>query len=548
MLFSSATFLFLYLPVVIGIYYAVPRKARNAFLLVANLVFYGWGEWEYAFLMLACALVNQVAGMIIEAKPRYRKVALVGALALSLGSLGYFKYAGFIARLLGLNLAAQIHLPLGISFYTFQALSYTIDVYRGTKAQRSFVNFAGYLTLFPQLVAGPIVRYSDVDDQLENRRENVSQFADGVRRFALGFAKKILLANAFGKMWVLVQGTDVGALGAWLGAAFCNPAFLRAGTMEGQAAIWLLHAPLCALPLYLAKRPDAARKTLPRLASAAIVVGFLAVVSLSGQKALALPKDILDMWTMLSILLIMAFLFLRLRRQYDTEKEVARLKSERAELLEREYAALNHAYAANAKLFHDTQNHLGALRQLLLHGKPAEALAYLDTLQAPVREIASDARTGDETLDYLIGSKAAAAQARGIAYQAQVEFPRRTNLRGADLCAIVGNLLDNAIEAAGQVPEPERRFVHLTIRRIHQMLVIKVENRFAAAPMEENGALKTTKTAGGLHGWGLKSAQAAAEKYDGTLQTSFTGDVFCSVATLSFQGVPESPPPQKGNS
>ena len=337
-------------------------------------------------------------------------------------------------------------------------------------------------------------------------------------------------------------------LGAWLGAAFCNPAFLRAGTMEGQAAIWLLHAPLCALPLYLAKRPDAARKTLPRLASAAIVVGFLAVVSLSGQKALALPKDILDMWTMLSILLIMAFLFLRLRRQYDTEKEVARLKSERAELLEREYAALNHAYAANAKLFHDTQNHLGALRQLLLHGKPAEALAYLDTLQAPVREIASDARTGDETLDYLIGSKAAAAQARGIAYQAQVEFPRRTNLRGADLCAIVGNLLDNAIEAAGQVPEPERRFVHLTIRRIHQMLVIKVENRFAAAPMEENGALKTTKTAGGLHGWGLKSAQAAAEKYDGTLQTSFTGDVFCSVATLSFQGVPESPPPQKGNS
>lgn len=218
MLFSSATFLFLYLPVVIGIYYAVPRKARNAFLLVANLVFYGWGEWEYAFLMLACALVNQVAGMIIEAKPRYRKVALVGALALSLGSLGYFKYAGFIARLLGLNLAAQIHLPLGISFYTFQALSYTIDVYRGTKAQRSFVNFAGYLTLFPQLVAGPIVRYSDVADQLENRRENIGQFADGVRRFVLGFAKKILLANAFGKMWVLVQGTDVGALGAWLGA------------------------------------------------------------------------------------------------------------------------------------------------------------------------------------------------------------------------------------------------------------------------------------------------------------------------------------------
>ena len=220
MLFSSATFLFLYLPVVIGIYYAVPRKARNAFLLVANLVFYGWGEWEYAFLMLACALVNQVAGMIIEAKPRYRKVALVGALALSLGSLGYFKYAGFIARLLGLNLAAQIHLPLGISFYTFQALSYTIDVYRGTKAQRSFVNFAGYLTLFPQLVAGPIVRYSDFADQIRNRQESLQKLAKGGYRFALGLGKKVILSNNLAYV-ADAAFSSVGNLSlsmAWLGA------------------------------------------------------------------------------------------------------------------------------------------------------------------------------------------------------------------------------------------------------------------------------------------------------------------------------------------
>ena len=186
MLFSSATFLFLYLPVVIGIYYAVPRKARNAFLLVANLVFYGWGEWEYAFLMLACALVNQVAGMIIEAKPRYRKVALVGALALSLGSLGYFKYAGFIARLLGLNLAAQIHLPLVISFYTFQTISYVLDVYRGqVPAQKTYYKYLMYLSSYHQLVAGPIVRYSDVAAEIENRTVSVQDFSEGITKFCV---------------------------------------------------------------------------------------------------------------------------------------------------------------------------------------------------------------------------------------------------------------------------------------------------------------------------------------------------------------------------
>lgn len=122
-------------------------------------------------------------------------------------------------------------------------------------------------------------------------------------------------------------------------------------------------------------------------------------------------------------------------------------------------------------------------------------------------------------------------------YVPQNGTARRTNIRSVDLCAILGNLLDNAIEAARQVPDRSRRTVTLTIRRIHQMLVIKVENAFAAAPIQENGGLKTTKTGGGLHGWGLKSARTAAEKYDGTVQTSVSGEVFRAVATLSCQGM-----------
>ena len=122
-------------------------------------------------------------------------------------------------------------------------------------------------------------------------------------------------------------------------------------------------------------------------------------------------------------------------------------------------------------------------------------------------------------------------------YVPQNGTARRTNIRSVDLCAILGNLLDNAIEAAWQVPDRLGRTVTLTIRRIHQMLVIKVENAFAAAPIQENGGLKTTKTGGGLHGWGLKSARTAAEKYDGTVQTSVSGEVFRAAATLSCQGI-----------
>ena len=326
-------------------------------------------------------------------------------------------------------------------------------------------------------------------------------------------------------------------LSAGLGVLLRSQDFLNTGTLAGQSALWLLHGLLTVLAVWLSRGREINRKSAFRAVSALTLAGFLGVITLSEQTVLAIPDDTLYMWTILAVVLMMSVLVFNINRQYEVEKELAKLKSEQAELLERDYTAVNRAYQVNAKLFHDLHNHIGVLRQFLTHEKYGEAVRYLDELQAPVRNLTATVWTGDETADYLINSKAAAAEAAGIRFQVQVEFPRRTNIRSVDLCAILGNLLDNAIEAARQVPDPSRRTAALTIRRIHQMLVIKVENSFSSVPVQENGELKTTKTEGGLHGWGLKSAQTAAEKYDGMVRAGVSGEVFRAVATLSFQGM-----------
>ena len=227
MVFSSLIFLFAYLPLVLGIYYLVPRRFRNAFLLFANLIFYGWGEPVYVLLMAVCTAVNFLCGYWIDkyrADARKAKLFLVLSIAVSLGLLGVFKYTGFVASLLKLlpglsGLAVPIiPLPVGISFYTFQSMSYTIDVYRNdAKVQKDPISFATYVSLFPQLIAGPIVRYRDVQEQLDERRENVAQFAAGVRTFVVGLAKKVLLANAMGELWTTLSAD---AAGGWLVAWF----------------------------------------------------------------------------------------------------------------------------------------------------------------------------------------------------------------------------------------------------------------------------------------------------------------------------------------
>lgn len=324
---------------------------------------------------------------------------------------------------------------------------------------------------------------------------------------------------------------------AGMGILFRSEAFLEGDNIYGLSAVWLLHIILIVAVCYGVRRQNVERKNVLRVACIVALAGFMAVVTLSEQNILAIPDDTLDMWMILAMVLLMSVLVFHMNRQYEVEKELAKLKTEQAELLERDYTALNNAYAVNAKLFHDLHNHLGALRQLLFHEKYEKAMAYLDELQEPIREMTDTVWTGDETVDYLINSKAAVAASDGIQLQVEVEYPRHANIRSADLCAILGNLLDNALEAVRKIPEPERRSIKLTIRRINQMLVIKVENYFAEPLAVENGSLKTTKTEAGLHGWGVKSAQTAVEKYDGMIRTTCEGDIFRAVATLSFEGV-----------
>lgn len=322
-----------------------------------------------------------------------------------------------------------------------------------------------------------------------------------------------------------------------LGILFHSQAFLEWETVQGQTAFSFVSLICLGLSVYIWKRQDMTGREGFRFASGISLGGFIAVITLSQQKRLEIPADTLSMWTILSVVLLMSVLVFNLNSQYEMERELAELKSRQAELLERDYATLNNSYAVNAKLFHDFHNHIGVLRQLLLGEKYREAVLYLEELQEPMREITDRVWTGDGTADYLINSKGALAGERGIDFSVQGEFPRHTDIRSVDLCAILGNLLDNAIEAAGKVKPPEQSFVSLTIRRINQMLVIKVENSFAISPVQREGELKTTKGEEGLHGWGLKSAKAAAEKYDGVIQYSHSGKRFQVVATLSYQGV-----------
>ena len=225
------------------------------------------------------------------------------------------------------------------------------------------------------------------------------------------------------------------------------------------------------------------------------------------------------------------------KKQYETEKELSRMKSDEALILEREYKALSSSYESNAKLFHDFRNHCGVIRNYLSKDKTEEAIEYLDDLTGGGSSYSSEVFTGDETIDYLIGSKKNSAEEKNIEFEVNAEFPRNINIKSSDLCAILGNLLDNAIEACSKVKDPSGRKIRLIIRRIGQMLVVKIENTYDTKPVVVDGEYKTSKTDGGLHGWGIKSVNTAASKYDGMVQSSCTDDIFTTVVTLSFEGI-----------
>lgn len=212
MLFSSIPFIYYFLPCVLIAYFIVPRNIKNLVLLLASLVFYAWGEPAYVFLMAGSILMGYVFGILIE---KYKsRLWLIVSVAISLGILGYFKYANFFVEnvnaVTGLSIASlNIVLPIGISFYTFQLVSYLIDVYRGdVKAQRNLITLATYITMFPQLIAGPIVRYADVEGELRERTITSEKIAYGIRRFVLGLSKKILIANVLGEFCATFKAAD----------------------------------------------------------------------------------------------------------------------------------------------------------------------------------------------------------------------------------------------------------------------------------------------------------------------------------------------------
>ncbi len=227
MVFSSLPFLFFYLPVAVAVYLLSPLKLRNLCLLVVSLFFYGWGEPVYISIMVLSIAVDYTHGLLVERwrdNDRRARMAVASSVLCNLAILVFFKYWDFIAvnvnTLTGLSVPVLgLPLPIGVSFYTFQTMSYTIDVYRrDAPVQRSVTAFGAYVTLFPQLIAGPIVRYRTVADQLVSREENLEKFTSGIRRFTVGMAKKVLLANAIGQLWdVSLASRELTMAGAWLG-------------------------------------------------------------------------------------------------------------------------------------------------------------------------------------------------------------------------------------------------------------------------------------------------------------------------------------------
>ncbi len=231
MVFSSLLFLFRYLPLVLLLYFILPRRMRNLLLFVVSLIFYAWGEPVYVVIMLFSTVVDYTHGLLVarfkaNGKMRAARIVVASSMIINLSVLGFFKYTDFfltnINALLGTEIPLlNLALPIGISFYTFQTMSYTVDVYRGdAHPQKNIIDFGAYVALFPQLIAGPIVQYKTVAEQLNFRRENFDDFSYGITRFMTGLGKKVLLANNAGIIWDTVLASDISTmpvLTAWIG-------------------------------------------------------------------------------------------------------------------------------------------------------------------------------------------------------------------------------------------------------------------------------------------------------------------------------------------
>lgn len=323
-------------------------------------------------------------------------------------------------------------------------------------------------------------------------------------------------------------------ISAGLAILFRSEDFLDRNTLGFMAAVWIVRALILGIAFLAAKAGEERNKVISGVA----VAGLFGVVFLSGQNIITIDEEQMTTWIIFSMLILLAVLFFYLTRQYEMEKKIAHLEQEKNELLMRDYRVLKNTYATNAKLFHDLHNHIEALYRYLEKGRMAEAVRYLESLRSPTNAVTQPVWVGDEAVDYLINSKIALAVSQNIRVNTNIEFPRHTNIRSVDLVAILGNLLDNSLEAVND-EEDSLRFINLTIRRINDMLAIKVENGCNAAPDAADGELQTSKTDKSLHGWGLQSVRTAAERYDGTIETEYSNHTFCAVVILSFEAVEE---------
>ena len=228
MVFSSTLFLFRFIPIIMILYFLTPGRTKNVLLLLGSLIFYAWGEPIYVLLMLFSTVSDYLHGRAIgKARSKMiKQIFLVSSIIVNLGVLGFFKYADFLVGTINQLTGSQIPLmnlplPIGISFYTFQTMSYSIDLYRGNaKVQKNLLDFAVFVTMFPQLIAGPIVKYVDVEKNLRDRKPDLLQIHYGVRRFIFGLAKKVLLANNIGLVWTTISARDystISAMSAWIG-------------------------------------------------------------------------------------------------------------------------------------------------------------------------------------------------------------------------------------------------------------------------------------------------------------------------------------------
>ena len=241
MVFSTSIFIYLFLPITLIIYYLAPKKGKNLIILLSGLLFYSWGEPIYVIVMLISTMIDYFAGLIMnhfEGRKVPRRICLIVSIVMNLGLLGIFKYSGFIAENINAIAGTQIidinnmnffgieylpmnMLPIGISFFTFQSMSYTIDLYLGNvKVQKNPISFAAFVTLFPQIVAGPIVRYDDVAKELDDRSITIDLIYDGIIKFIIGLSKKVLIANSIGALWTSIKATDianVSIVSSWLG-------------------------------------------------------------------------------------------------------------------------------------------------------------------------------------------------------------------------------------------------------------------------------------------------------------------------------------------